>query len=100
MLNVVTVAGGVNLQATLSASSACGVVSDVRPHHPISCSGELAYHADGTLACEHAVAPADDPRTRYCLDHSMALLLIELAMAATSFDGPGATPIALTASSL
>jgi hypothetical protein len=81
MLNVVTVAGGVNLQATLSASSACGDFSEVRPHHPITCSGALAFHDDGTFACEHAVAPPDDPRTRHCLDHSMALLLIELAAA-------------------
>lgn len=80
MLNVVIGAGGINLQATLSASSACGGGSEIRPHHPITCSTELAYHDDGTLACEHAAAPPDDPRTRYCIDHSLALLLIELAV--------------------
>lgn len=80
MLNVVTVVGGINLQATLAASSAMSLAF-AGVHHPITCTGTLAYHDDGTFACEHAVAPADDPRTRYCLDHSLALLLIELAVA-------------------
>lgn len=74
--------GTVQLQATLAASSACGADSEVRPHHPIVCSGELTFHADGTFACEHAVAPADDPRTRFCLDHSVAILLLEQLAAA------------------
>lgn len=71
----------INLQATLSSSSAMSGpdVEIIRPHHPITCVGELRYDDEGCLACEHVQVAADDRRTRACLDHSMALLLIELA---------------------
>lgn len=75
MVNIVTVGATINLQATLAASSTGG--PEVRPHHPITCTGALAYHDDGTFACEHATAPPGDPRTRCALDHSMAILLLE-----------------------
>jgi len=51
----------------------------VVPHHPITCGGDLRYDDDGCFHCEHATAPADDVRTQFCLDHSVALLLIELS---------------------
>lgn len=72
--------GGVNLQATLSASSATGtVVTPVEPHHPITCGSELRLHDDGTFSCQHSEVPAGDTRTQLCIDHSVALLLIELS---------------------
>ena len=72
--------GTLNLQATLSASSATGPWETfVTPHHPITCAGELHYDSDGCFRCEHATAPPGDVRTQFCLDHSVALLLIELS---------------------
>jgi hypothetical protein len=71
--------GDLNLQATLSLSSATG--SDqaaVRPHHPITCASPLRYEEDGTFACGHAAVPPGDLRTQSCLDHTIALLLLEL----------------------
>lgn len=73
-------AGTVNLQATLSSSSAgTPEVDIVRPHHPITCVTELRLESDGTFACEHAEAPSGDIRTQSCINHSVAMLLIELA---------------------
>ena len=69
-----------NLQATLSSSSASDGTITVKPHHPITCASDLRLEHDGSLACEHAEAPSDDPRTRFCLNHSLALLLMELAV--------------------
>jgi hypothetical protein len=72
--------GSVNLQATLSASSATGtVVTPVDPHHPITCGSELRLADDGTFSCRHSEVPAGDTRTQLCIDHSVALLLIELS---------------------
>jgi hypothetical protein len=72
--------GAVNLQATLAASSATGTRDPfVLPHHPITCAGRLAYGDDGSFCCEHSAAPPGDVRTQYCIDHSIALLLIELS---------------------
>lgn len=71
----------VNLQATLSSCSASGdEAAVVRPHDPITCTSELRLEPDGSLLCDHAAAPADDQRTRACVNHSLALLLIELAL--------------------
>ena len=69
-----------NLQATLSSSSVTDAPATVQPHHPITCASTLRLEHDGSLACEHAEAPGDDPRTRFCLNHSLALLLMELAL--------------------
>ena len=70
-----------NLQATLSAASATGPWETfVVPHHPITCTGHLRYETDGTFSCEHSSAPPDDIRTQFCLDHTVALLLIELSL--------------------
>jgi hypothetical protein len=72
--------GAVNLQATLAASSATGAWDPfVLPHHPITCTGSLAYGDDGSFSCEHSSAPPGDLRTQFCVDHSIALLLIELS---------------------
>ncbi|MGH9042635.1 MAG: hypothetical protein ACRDZ3_20665 [Acidimicrobiia bacterium] len=71
--------GGVNLQATLSSSSVVEQSEPVRPHHPITCPTELRLEEDGTFSCEHATVPPGDTRTQLCLDHTVALLLIELS---------------------
>lgn len=74
------VGGSINLQATLSASSAMPPPEGYPiPHHPITCTGIMALHEDGRFECEHAVVPPGDIRTQQCLDHSVAILLIELA---------------------
>lgn len=73
--------GTINLQSTLSASSANSPFPTVSPHHPITCVTELWFEEDNTFRCEHASAPSDDVRTQFCVDHSVALLLIELARA-------------------
>ena len=71
--------GDLNLQATLSLSSATGPDEPgVRPHHPITCSSRLRFEEDGTFACGHAEVPPGDARTQSCLDHTIALLLLEL----------------------
>jgi hypothetical protein len=68
----------INLQSTLSASSS-GVGEAISPHFPLTCSTSsvLSLEEDGSLACEHARVPAGDPRTQACIDHSIAILLIE-----------------------
>lgn len=68
---------GVNLQATLAAAT-IGPQA-VAPHHPITCRSDLRYESDGALCCEHASVPPEDLRTRLCVDHSVAVLLIEFA---------------------
>ena len=68
----------VNLQATLAAASPPSDPAPA-PHHPIMCREELLWLTeDGRFGCEHAQVPAGDPRTRYCIDHSVAILLLEL----------------------
>ncbi len=72
--------GGINLQATLSASSAMSTPEGApTPHHPITCTSKLRFEEDNTFGCEHAEVPPGDLRTQYCLGHTVALLLIELA---------------------
>jgi hypothetical protein len=71
--------GRVNLQATLAATSATGHWDgQLQPHHPITCGSDLHYNEDGSFCCAHTSAPPDDLRTQFCLDHSVALLLLEL----------------------
>lgn len=75
--------GGINLQATLSASSACSSDELIKgiPHHPITCTTELEVDFEaGEFRCQHAGVPLGELRTQYCVDHSIALLLIELAV--------------------
>lgn len=71
---------GMNLQQTVSAATSNQESFRGGPHHPITCSGELFYYDDGSFSCEHAKAPADDLRTQQSVTHSIAILLIELAM--------------------
>lgn len=70
------------LQATLiSATSPGNDAVIVVPHHPITCrTGSLYYEEDGAFKCDHAEVPSGDLRTNQSIRHSMALLLIELAM--------------------
>lgn len=74
-MNLTGVNGTINLQATLSAASP--TLDVPKPHHPITCHDELELDDDG-FRCPHAGVPADDERTQSCLDHSIAILLIEL----------------------
>jgi hypothetical protein len=67
------------LQSTIAAATATGD-TEVTPHHPIVCGGKIYYEEDGSFRCEHACAPPDNVRTQQCVTHSLALLLIELAM--------------------
>lgn len=79
-MTIASLNAGHNLQATLSATSAVPLSEGgTIPHHPITCTSTLRYHDDGTFACEHATVSPDDVRTQFCLDHSIALLLIELS---------------------
>lgn len=71
--------GNSQLQSTIAAATASGV-PEVQPHHPITCGDKLYYEEDGTFRCEHASAPPDNVRSQQCVTHSLALLLIELAM--------------------
>lgn len=76
--SVIVPGGGLKLQATLSSSSS-GTGNPVSPHHPITCNGELRLEHDGSLCCDHTIAPPGDIRTQYCIDHSISLLLMELS---------------------
>lgn len=71
--------GNSQLQSTIAAATATGDTG-IHPHHPIACSDKIYYDEDGTFRCEHATAPADNLRSQQCVTHSLALLLIELAM--------------------
>ena len=71
--------GAANLQSTLSSSSVVEQSEPIRPHHPITCPTELRLEEDGTFSCDHASVPPGDVRTQLCLDHTVALLLIELS---------------------
>jgi hypothetical protein len=67
----------INLQATLAAASPTDEIPS--PHHPINCRDSLLWlEEDGRFGCDHVQVPADDPRTQACIDHSVAILLIEL----------------------
>jgi hypothetical protein len=68
-----------SLQGALSSASAGASDVAVLPHHPITCQSSLEFHGDGRLSCEHATAPPGEVRTQLCLDHSVAILLLELA---------------------
>jgi hypothetical protein len=67
----------VNLQATLSAGSATH--GQYFPHHPITCHTELKFNEDNSFECEHMKVAPDDPRTRDCVNGSIAFLIMEEA---------------------
>jgi hypothetical protein len=73
---LMSVSGQISLlQANIAAASAG--MSEMT-HHPIACvQGNLSFHEDGSLECEHKKAPPEDRRTRACVGHSIAILLIE-----------------------
>ncbi|HET7110219.1 MAG TPA: hypothetical protein VFI41_05065 [Gemmatimonadales bacterium] len=82
-MNLTNVNGAINLQATLSASSAGSEGAPIAPHHPITRAGELEWDFEaGEFRCPHAGVPVNEQRTSHCLDHSIALLLIEEAVKA------------------
>lgn len=66
-----------DLQVSLAASSAG--YEAVIPHHPITCAGVLELDEE-EFRCPHAAVPADEERTIYCIQHSIAFLLIEEAI--------------------
>lgn len=65
------------LQPAIAAATANNDYS-IQPHHPITCAYKIYYEEDGTFSCEHATAPPGDFRTRQCITHSLALLIVEL----------------------
>lgn len=70
----------VNLQATISAATAGQSEHEtVLPHHPITCTQGLFFDEEGELYCDHAKAPKGNKRTQASLNHSMAILIVELA---------------------
>jgi hypothetical protein len=74
-------ASDVNLQATLSAANPPTDLPPDVPHHPVTCREELLWlEEDGRMGCQHGHVPPGDPRTQGCVDQSIAILLIELAV--------------------
>lgn len=70
-----------DLQTALSAFSQLSTDPKVEPHHPITCSSTLRYEEDGSFNCPHAEVTADNPRLVAVLNHSIAILILEQAMA-------------------
>ena len=65
-------------QSAVSSTTSCNwKLPDGDPHHPITCTDKIYFDEHGTFACEHGEVPPDDERTKACLNHSLALLLIE-----------------------
>lgn len=71
----------VNLQATLSATTAGTGEGQVLilPHHPLVCGAGIYFDEEGDFSCDHAKAPHKDRRTQAALNHSLAILIVELA---------------------
>jgi len=68
----------INLRSALAAANPPTDPAPT-PHHPIMCREELLWlDEDGRMGCVHVQVPADDPRTRGCIDQSVAILLLEL----------------------
>lgn len=68
------------LQTTVAAAtSGIGKLPPHVAHHPIACADKLFFEEDGTFSCEHYSVPPNDERTKACLIHSIALLIIEEA---------------------
>lgn len=73
------------LQSTISvATSGVGTLPAGVVHHPITCQSDLGFDEEGTFFCSHYEVSPVDPRTKACLIHSVALLVIELG---SGFDG-------------
>lgn len=69
-----TLAAGTSVSALIGDSQVTGT------HHPITCQDDLHFEEDGTFACPHSVAPPGESRTQQCLDSSIAILILELAV--------------------
>lgn len=70
--------GVMDLQGVLAASNPPGEIS--AQHHPISCRSDTLWLAeDGSMGCEHGSVSPESRRTRGCIDHSIAILIIEEA---------------------
>lgn len=70
----------IGFQSTLSATTMDSSDTVVYPHAPITCHSKLRYNEDNSFECEHAKVGANDPRTNRAVRHSIAVLLIELAV--------------------
>lgn len=75
---------GINgVQSTIASTTAANSADRdpllVGSHHPITCQGPLYFDEEGEFSCEHAKAQRGESRTQACLNHSVAMLLIELA---------------------
>lgn len=66
-----------SLQSTLSSTSQSPEI--VRPHHPITCTGDLRYNEDNSTECDHCRVAPDDHRMGQVLNHTVAILLMECA---------------------
>lgn len=73
-------AGQILLQQTLSSASSTHEPFHGGPHHPITCTSKLYYEENDSFRCDHSEAAPNDNRTKQALNHSIAFLLIELAM--------------------
>lgn len=79
------------LQSTISAAtSGVGELPPGVLHHPITCTSELGFDSEGVLSCSHYKVPADDMRTKACLVHSLAILIIEKGI--TEYNGMDSLP--------
>jgi hypothetical protein len=77
-MNTTTAYNTFNLQSTLGSASP-PTEPPPEPHHPIMCTSDhLWYDEAGRLGCQHTQVDADDRRTQSCLDHSIAILLMEM----------------------
>jgi hypothetical protein len=75
-----TVMTGDMTQRTIAGATGGGEAIGYRPHHPIACmEGELGLHANMTLVCPHVHTKPHDRRTQAAVNHSVALLICELA---------------------
>lgn len=83
--------GSSQLQSTISAAtSGIGELPPGVPHHPITCTDDIHFDEDGSFSCKHSEVPAGDPRTKACLIHSLAILIIEIGI--TEFSGMTSLP--------
>lgn len=79
MFTPMDASGSVNLQATISSATASHNGEMVLPHHPITCSAGLYFDEEGVMSCDHAKTEKGEYRTQAACNHSLAILLIELA---------------------
>lgn len=72
----------IDLQAVLNAHTAGPEIPPpVLPHHPLGCTGGISLHEDGHMECPHSTTWPHDLRARDAINHSIAILIIEEAIA-------------------